>query len=95
VTFSTANSAESLGLSPFIRKCRRLLPRTQRDGLRAVNTVNYINTFTKSDISTERLDIADSNAKIAHKVDYAIDAIKSKILKLIKKPQKANARDRT
>ena len=32
------------------------------------------------------MDIADSNAKIAHEVDYAIDAIKSKILKLIKKP---------
>jgi transposase len=38
------------------------------------------------DISTERLDIADSNAKIVHEVDYTIDAIKSKILKLIKKP---------
>ena len=38
------------------------------------------------DISTERLDIADSNSKITHEVDYAIDAIKSKILKLIKKP---------
>ncbi|MFM7974933.1 MAG: IS110 family transposase [Pirellula sp.] len=38
------------------------------------------------DISTERLDIADSNTKIAQEVDYSIDAIKSKILKLIKKP---------
>lgn len=38
------------------------------------------------DISTARLDIADSNAKIVHEVDYTIDAIKSKILRLIKKP---------
>lgn len=38
------------------------------------------------DISTERLDIADSNSKIVHEVDYMVDAIKSKILKLIKKP---------
>jgi len=38
------------------------------------------------DISTERLDVADSNAKIVHEVDYTIEAIKSKILRLIKKP---------
>jgi transposase len=38
------------------------------------------------DISTASLDIADSNAKIVHEVDYTIDAIKSKILRLIKKP---------
>ena len=33
------------------------------------------------DISTERLDVADSNAKIVQEVDYTIDDIKSKILK--------------
>lgn len=38
------------------------------------------------DISTERLDVADSNAKIVQEVDYTIDDIKSKILKFIKKP---------
>lgn len=38
------------------------------------------------DISTERLDVADSNAKIVLEVDYTIDDIKSKILKFIKKP---------
>ena len=38
------------------------------------------------DISTERLDVADSNAKIVQEVDYTIDDIKSKILKFVKKP---------
>ena len=38
------------------------------------------------DISTERLDVADSNAKLVQEVDYTIDDIKSKILKFIKKP---------
>ncbi len=38
------------------------------------------------DICTVRLDIADSDSKIQKAVEYTVDAIKTKILKLIKEP---------
>jgi predicted RNA methylase len=36
------------------------------------------------DICTERLDIADSNSKIAKAIEYSVDTIKTKIIKLVK-----------
>jgi transposase len=38
------------------------------------------------DISTERLDIADSQLGIEREVEYTVESIKSKILRLIKEP---------
>jgi len=38
------------------------------------------------DICTVQLDIADSDSKIEKAVEYTVDAIKTKILKLIKEP---------
>jgi hypothetical protein len=40
------------------------------------------------DVCTERLDIADSGKAIPMAIEYAIDEIKSKILKKIKDPKK-------
>ena len=38
------------------------------------------------DICTERLDIADSNSKIEKAIEYSVDTIKTKIIKLVKEP---------
>ena len=38
------------------------------------------------DICTERLDIADSNSKIEKAIEYTVDTIKTKVIKLIKEP---------
>ena len=38
------------------------------------------------DICTERLDIADSNLKIEKAIEYTVDTIKKKIIKLVKEP---------
>ena len=42
--------------------------------------------FIGIDICTERLDIADSSSEIKHAIEYAVDVINAKIIKLIKEP---------